>query len=74
MAANAPAFTLHDLRRTTRTDLPRPRVPPHIAEAVLNHRAPRLVAVYDRHSYLEEKRATLSQWAMHLANLHDVSS
>ncbi len=63
------AFTLHDLRRTTRTGLARLRVQPHIAEAVLNHRAPGVVAVYDRHSYLDEKREALGRWAAHLAKI-----
>jgi integrase len=30
-------FTLHDLRRTCRTGLAKLKVPPHIAERVLNH-------------------------------------
>ena len=62
-------FTIHDLRRTVRTGLARLRVPPHIAEAVLNHRAPGIVAVYDRHSYIDEKRDALTKWAAHLGKI-----
>src|SRR5262249_23321532 len=49
------AFTLHDLRRTCRTGLGRLKIPPHIAERVLNHAQPGIEGVYDRHAYLDEK-------------------
>lgn len=62
-------FTLHDLRRTVRTGLARLKVAPHIAERVLNHAQPAIAATYDTHSYLDEKRAALEQWAAHLASL-----
>jgi len=67
--AGVAPFTLHDLRRTVRTGLARLRVPPHIAEAVLNHRAAGIIAVYDRYSYVDEKREALTKWAAHLATL-----
>ena len=63
------AFTLHDLRRTVRTGLARLQVPPHIAERVLNHAQPGVIAVYDRHAYLAEKRGALERWAGHLSAL-----
>lgn len=62
-------FVLHDLRRTCRTGLSRIRVDPHIAERVLNHGQPGVVGVYDRHGYLDEKRAALEKWAKHLEQL-----
>lgn len=62
-------FTLHDLRRTCRTGLARLRVPPHIAERVLNHAQERIPGTYDVHDYLDEKRAALDQWATHLESL-----
>lgn len=62
------AFVLHDLRRTVRTGLARLKVPPHLAERVLNHAQPGIVAAYDVHAYLDEKRAALEQWAAHLAS------
>src|SRR5690606_8172180 len=43
------AFTLHDLRRTCRTGLARLKVPPHIAERVVNHAQEKLAATYDLH-------------------------
>lgn len=62
-------FTLHDLRRTTRTGLARLKVEPHIAERVLNHAQAGVAAAYDVHSYLDEKRAALEKWAAHLLGL-----
>lgn len=64
-------FVLHDLRRTVRTGLARLKVQPHIAERVLNHKQPGIVGVYDVFAYADEKRAALTQWADHLATLHN---
>lgn len=63
------AFTLHDLRRTVRTGLARLKVEPHIAERVLNHAQETIAGTYDRHAYLDEKRAALEKWAAHLEML-----
>lgn len=52
----------HDLRRTMRSWLGRLDVAPHIAERCLNHRLGRIVETYDRHDYLEERRAALELW------------
>lgn len=62
-------FTLHDLRRTVRTGLAKLKVAPHIAERVLNHAQPGIVATYDVHAYLDEKREALEMWSAHLAKL-----
>jgi integrase len=62
-------FTLHDLRRTCRTGLARLKVPPHIAERVLNHAPEKIPGTYDVHDYLEEKRDALDKWAKHLKGL-----
>ena len=61
------AWTLHDIRRTVRTGLGALGVPPHIAEAVINHLPPALARTYDTNTYLKEKRAALDLWASHLA-------
>jgi integrase len=63
------AFTLHDLRRTCRTGLARLKVPPHIAERVINHAPDTIMGTYDRYEYLEEKRSALDAWAAHLQHL-----
>ena len=60
------AFTLHDLRRTVRTGLARLGIRPDIAERCLNHAQAGIIATYDTHHYLEEKRDALTQWADHL--------
>jgi len=65
------AFTLHDLRRTVRTGLARLGIRPDIAERCLNHAQPGIIATYDTHHYLEEKRDALTQWANHLQLLRD---
>ena len=63
------AFTLHDLRRTCRTGLARIGIRPDIAERVLNHTPERILATYDVHQYLDEKRDALERWAAHLEQL-----
>jgi integrase len=65
------AFTLHDLRRTVRTGLAKLGIRPDIAERCLNHAQPGIIATYDTHQYLEEKRDAVTRWADHLQGLHD---
>lgn len=56
-------FRPHDLRRTCRTWLAKLQVPETIAERVIGHATRnRLVATYDTHDYLAEKRAALDLW------------
>jgi integrase len=62
-------WTLHDLRRTVRTGMGKLGVPPHVAEAVLNHLPAKLIRTYDRHSYEVEKRAALDRWTAHVEAL-----
>lgn len=59
-------FTIHDLRRTAATGMAGLRVPPHVVEAVLNHRSGTrrgIAGVYNRFDYVEEKRQALEGWA-----------
>ena len=59
-------WRLHDLRRTAASGMARLGVPVHVIEAVLNHRSGQIsgvAAVYNRHSYLPEKRRALEAWA-----------
>lgn len=62
-------FTVHDLRRTLRTQLAAMGVTPHIAERVLNHKVRGVEGVYDRHDYLDERRQALERWAVMLENI-----
>ena len=57
-----PDWVIHDLRRTVRTRLGGLNVPEHISELVIGHARAGLAGVYDRHSYLEERRAALEKW------------
>jgi flagellar hook-basal body complex protein FliE len=56
----------HDIRRTAATLMRSAGVPVHDIEATLNHDAPKLVRVYQRHDPLDEKRAALVALAKRL--------
>jgi integrase len=58
-ASGTSGWRLHDLRRTARSMMSRAGVSREIAERVLGHAIPGIVAVYDRHDYLAEKRDAL---------------
>ena len=51
------------------TGMARLRVPPHIADAVLNHKSGTIkgvAAVYNRYAYLDERREALEKWEGHV--------
>jgi integrase len=54
-------WVLHDLRRTARSLMSRAGVSPDHAERVLGHVIPGVRGVYDRHSFVEEKRDALTK-------------
>jgi integrase len=56
-------WTIHDLRRTSRSLMSRAGVSADIAERCLGHVIGGVRAVYDRHSFLEEKRAAFEALA-----------
>ena len=60
------AFSPHDLRSTARSHLSALGVPVAIAERCLNHTLGGLIAVYDQHDYLVERRKALEQWSTKL--------
>jgi integrase len=67
-----PAWILHDLRRTAATGMARLNIPPHVVDKILNHVSGSIrgvAAVYNRHSYLDERRAALDAWANRLDTL-----
>lgn len=67
-----PPFTIHDLRRTAATGMAGLRFPPHVVEAVLNHRSGTrrgVAGVYNRYSYADEKRAALVAWGRKVLEL-----
>ena len=62
-------WTFHDLRRTAASGMAGLGFPPHVVEAVLNHKSGTIrgvAAVYNRYSYSAEKRAALDAWARSL--------
>lgn len=65
-------WTLHDLRRTFSTMHARVGTPPHVTEALLNHktgtRSP-IQRIYDRHTYLPEMRSAIANYERHLSGL-----
>lgn len=73
LKAPLPAWTLHDLRRSTATHLADVLgVAPHLVETLLNHRSGvrgGVGAVYNRGRYLTELREALDRWAEHVAGI-----
>ena len=68
------AFSPHDLRSTARSYLTAQSpmgcgVSIIVAERCLNHSLGGLVAVYDKHDYLDERRVALEKWANLLVEL-----
>jgi integrase len=58
-ASGTSGWTLHDLRRTSRSLMSRAGVPPDHAEHVLGHLLAGMRKVYDQHKYYDEKRIAL---------------
>ncbi len=72
IATGVPAWTLHDLRRTAATGMASLNVPPHVVDRILNHVSGTIrgvAAVYNRHAYLEERKAALEAWGRHVEAL-----
>jgi len=65
-------WVLHDLRRTFSTIHARIGTPPHVTEAILNHktgeRTP-LQRIYDQHDYLPQMRDALQNYEAYLAKI-----
>lgn len=61
--------TPHDLRRTAASHMTSIGTSRLVVSKLLNHAEPGVTAVYDRHSYDEEKRAALDAWAAHLREI-----
>src|SRR5262249_40648376 len=58
-----PPWTNHDIRRSTRSNLSRLKIPEEIREAVLAHVRPGIKGSYDKHDYFDEKSEALTLWA-----------
>lgn len=65
-------WVLHDLRRTAATGMADLNIAPHVVDKILNHASGTIqgvAAIYNRHTYLEERKAALEIWAAHVASL-----
>lgn len=56
-------WRIHDIRRTVGTGLARSGVEPSIISRVLNHAEGGVTKIYNRYSYLDEKRKALVIWS-----------
>lgn len=54
-------WSIHDLRRTTRTNLS-DLTEPHVAEIIMGHKLPGEWQVYDKSDYLEEQLKAYARW------------
>lgn len=62
-------FVPHDLRRTAASHMTSMGVPRLVVSKILNHVERGVTAVYDRHSYDEEKREALARWGDRLQQI-----
>jgi integrase len=70
-AESVASWTIHDLRRTSRSLLSRAGVSPEHAERIMGHAVVGVAGVYDRHSYHDEKAAALNRLAQLISNIVD---
>jgi integrase len=68
-ASGVTGWTLHDLRRTARSLMSRAGVNADIAERCLGHVIGGVRGTYDRHEYLQEKRAAFEALAEQIGNI-----
>jgi integrase len=64
--AELPDWTTHDLRRTARSIMSRAGVDPDHAERAIGHVISGIRGTYDRHEFVEEKRAAFEALATHI--------
>jgi integrase len=65
-------WILHDLRRIAATGMARLNIAPHVVDRILNHVSGTIrvvAAVYNRHAYLEERKAALEAWGLYVETL-----
>lgn len=67
-----PYFTVHDLRRTFRTQLGLLGVPGHVAERCMNHRILGIERTYNIHDYFDERKEALEKVNSRMAPLVNI--
>lgn len=55
-------FTVHDFRRTISTRLSEKGVLPHVTEKMLGHELQGVMAVYNKHDWIEEQAVAYEMW------------
>ncbi len=68
-AAAVEDWRIHDLRRTAGTGMARCGIAVSTISRVLNHKEGGVTKIYNRYSYLDEKRAALEAWARKVESL-----
>ncbi|MBZ7265221.1 site-specific integrase [Klebsiella oxytoca] len=58
-----PEWTTHDFRRSLVTNLSGEGVPPHVTEKMLGHELTGVMAVYNKHDWLEEQKEAYELYA-----------
>lgn len=59
---NMTAFTPHDFRRTLSTRLSEQGILPHVTEKMLGHEMGGIMAVYNKHDWIDDQRAAYEMW------------
>jgi integrase len=67
--AGIDGWRIHDLRRTAGTGMARAGIAVSTISRVLNHREGGVTRIYNRYSYLDEKRHALETWARKVESL-----
>ena len=62
-------WTFHDIRRTVATRLAAQGLSVELISLILNHTDNSVTAIYNRHSYIEERREALQKWCDWLGDL-----
>ncbi len=68
-ACVVPHFTVHDLRRTLRSNTKRLKIDSDTAEAMIGHKKRGLAEIYDRYDMLDEKREGFAKWEAKLVSM-----
>jgi integrase len=71
-ASGVTDWRIHDLRRTLATGMQKLGITLQVVEAVLGHTSGSrdgIVGVYQRHDFMQEKRAALEAWGSHVFSL-----
>jgi integrase len=59
---NIEKFTPHDFRRTLSTRLSEKEILPHVTEKMLGHELGGIMAIYNKHDWIDEQAKAYSLW------------